>query len=138
RTVREPPASGRLVVYLMKDGAHPIGGFQPADGPFVSEPQPLYGMDVKTLTAGADVTIDDSADSFPVKLSQLPRGKYTAQAVLDLHRQHARWEYEAGNLNSDAVPFDVPTSQPVRLPLAHVVHERPWPRANDVELVEVH
>src|SRR2546426_901403 len=82
RSVRAHPASGRLVVYLISPDSKMPPDKEPAVGPFWSTPQPIYGIDVKNLASGEQVIIDDSASSFPTKLSELPPGKYRAQAVL--------------------------------------------------------
>jgi len=103
-SVRHEPASGRLVVYLNRAGLRSFGG--PASGFVEHDPQPIFGIDVTNLKPGDTITVDDSASSFPKKLSELPPGKYRAQAVLDMKDENSAWEREAGNLFSDVVDFD--------------------------------
>src|SRR5204862_382534 len=105
KSIRDEPATGRLVVYLIRDGAGVSGS--PADGPFWEDPQPLFGTDVKGLAPGAPATLDDVATAFPVKLSQLPKGRYRAQAVLDLHHDNSEWKREPGNLYSDSTTITI-------------------------------
>src|SRR3954454_11966082 len=74
--VRAEPASGRLLVYLIRTGAHVSPMHKPADGFVEEDPQPIYGIDVTDLKPTDAATVDDAATSFPVKLSELPPGKY--------------------------------------------------------------
>lgn len=137
--VREAPATGRLVLYTIRDGA-PVGSESPADGPFAEDPQPLIAVDVKELAPGAAAKIDDGADAFPATLSKLPQGKYRLQAVLDLHSDNSSWKREPGNLYSDPVTVvvgaaDGPVTVPIKL--THAVVEQPLPKAEGVEFVSV-
>jgi hypothetical protein len=122
--VRRDPATGRLVVYLIRDGAR-IRDDAPAGGPFLDDPQPMYGIDVHDLAPGGAVVVDDSATSFPVKLSQLPAGRYQAQAVLDMSRLDSSWRREPGNLFSTPRSVDLApgNSPPIDLSLAATVPE---------------
>jgi hypothetical protein len=61
--------------------------------------------------------IDDAATSFPVKLSQLPAGRYRAQARFDLVHQDSAWRREDGNLYSKPVAFEVPGPAKIDLTL---------------------
>ena len=51
----------------------------PASGFVEEDPQPIFGIDVANVRPGDVMTIDDSATSFPKKLSELPVGKYRAR-----------------------------------------------------------
>src|SRR4051812_28656212 len=77
--VRADAATGWLVVYLIRDGAHVTPMTAPADGFVEGDPQPMYGTDVKDVEPAAEMVVDDSATAFPVKLSDLPPGKYRVQ-----------------------------------------------------------
>lgn len=117
-SVRADPATGRLVVYLVREGSRVAPGTSPADGPFWDDPQPMYGIDVANLAPGQAAVIGDDATSFPVSLSRLPQGAYRAQAVLDLSRADSKWQREPGNLYSD--PVDIRLGEvdgPMRIPL---------------------
>jgi len=100
------PASGRLVVYLI-DQASAMRQRQPADGPFFSDPQPMFSVAVDRLPAGEVIVVGDAAEFFPVMPSELEPGRYRAQAVLDQNQSNSDWRREEGNLFSEPVLFDV-------------------------------
>lgn len=122
--VRATPASGRLVVYLLRPDAK-VGKASPADAPFFDDPQPCFGVDVIKLAPGEKAVVDDSATSFPVALGRLPKGTYKAQAVLDLNSEHSDWQREPGNLYSEIVTFSTdpadPPSEPLEIALTKVI-----------------
>ncbi len=133
---RAQPAAGRLVVLLVREGSKVGTRREPADGPFFEDPQPLYGIDAQ-LAPGESAVVGDAATSFPVKLSELPAGKYRAQARFDLVAQDSAWRREDGNLYSKPVAFEVPGAGAVDLTLDQVVRVEP-PRATEgVEWFEV-
>jgi pimeloyl-ACP methyl ester carboxylesterase len=158
---RREPATGRVVVYLLAEGKR--GTTEPAAVHLFSEPQPMYGVDVRGMKAADGVRVDDAATSFPVKPSALPAGRYRVQAVLDVKRESGFWKREAGNLFSDVVEFEVDaagragvpavrpaTTQPsptapaeigsdgvVTVRLTNVVKEREVPKRDGVEIVDV-
>ncbi|GMV26073.1 MAG: hypothetical protein AMXMBFR58_21040 [Phycisphaerae bacterium] len=105
--VRAELATGRLVVMLVKEGAKIPRSSQPLDGPFWTDPQPMYGIDVKELKPNTAVMIDSTATSFPCSIDQLPEGQYRAQARLDVSRGNSNWKRDAGNLYSEVVAFTV-------------------------------
>ncbi len=136
---RATPASGRLVVLLVNAESKIGARREPVDGPFFEDPQPLYGIDAE-LAPGESATIDDAATSFPVKLSELPAGKWRAQARFDLVRADSEWRREAGNLYSKPVEFDVPRAYgagPLELVLDQVVVVPPPKVVEGVEWFEV-
>lgn len=136
---RRSPASGRLLVFLVKDGSR-VRGREPVGGPFWDDPQPMFGTDVKDLLIGAHVKVDDSATSFPAPLSKLPPGKYTAQARLDITRTNSEWRRDAGNLYSEIVRFTVDPAKPdqtIEIILDQVVKVRKPGDTPGVEFFEV-
>ncbi|CAN5402309.1 alpha/beta hydrolase-fold protein [soil metagenome] len=136
-SVRAEPATGRLVIYLNKATLRGLM-HKPADGFVEEDPQPIFGIDVSNLRAGETIIVDDAATAFPKKLSELPVGKYRAQAVLDMKNENSEWERENGNLSSDVVTFDIATASlsPVKIELKHVAKEIE-PKAKNVEFVTV-
>lgn len=128
--LRDEPATGRLVVYLIRDGSSIPIGSSPAQGPFWDDPQPLFSIDVSDLAPGAEAIVDDAAVAFPHPPSQLPPGEYVAQAVLDMHRLDSRWWVEPGNLSSNPVRFTVSPNEEtsVEITLASAVKEAPFPQ----------
>lgn len=136
---RQEPARGRLIVLLVREGSKVAHDAEPVDGPFWDDPQPLFGRDAK-LAPGETALIDDAADGFPLKPSQLEPGTYRAQARFDLARLDSDWRREPGNLWSDAASFEVRaggSAQPVELVLTHVVTVEPPPASDGVEWFEL-
>jgi len=139
-TLRSEPASGRVVVYLIREGGLIGPQVNPAEGPFFLSPQPMFGVNVTDLRPGQFVTLDDSATSFPVEMSRLPRGKYRAQAVLDMHRDDSDWQREPGNLFSRPLTFTIAEGRPlprVDLKLEAVTQPRPPRETAGMAFVEV-
>lgn len=134
--VRAEAATGRVVVYLMAPGAKAPPGAGPADGPFWGDPQPMYGVDVAGLAPGSAAVVDDGATSFPGALSGLPKGRYVAQAVLDLSREDSSWRREPGNLYSDPVTIELGEGR-VTIALTRVVGSRRERKVEGVEVVTV-
>lgn len=140
KAVSAAPISGRLVVALIGPGSTLGKDAKPIDAPFDTSPQPMFGMDVKGLVPGQSVKVDDSADSFPVKLSVLPPGDYQAQAWVITNKEWTDWKRSGGNfLTPEPVKFTVAprgdanitlTLSKVTTPLAHA------PEAG-VQIVEV-
>ena len=72
------------MIGLVWASGNTIAGFamhKPADGFVEEDPQPIYGVDVTDLKPADAATIDDSATSFPVKLSELPPTQARASLV---------------------------------------------------------
>ncbi len=137
---RGEPATGRLVVYLIREGARIGPRENPADGPFWHDPQPMYGIDVAGLAPGAAAVVDEKATAFPEALDRLAPGTYRAQAVLDLHRDDSDWGREPGNLYSDPITFKVePNSvgQNIVVRLSHAVEPERLREVPGVELFEL-
>ena len=140
RQVRAEPATGRLLVFLVRDGRRTRPGTQPLDGPSWTDPQPLFGIDVKDLQPGAVATVDDSATSFPEKPSVLPPGTYLAQARLDTSRTNSEWRRDPGNLfTRNVVTFTVENGKDtvVDLALDAATTPEPMPRVDGVEVFEM-
>jgi hypothetical protein len=140
-TKRVEPVTGRLVVYLVREGSSISERQPPSEGPFFDDPQPMFGIDVFQLAPEALVIVDDDAAAFPVKPSRLAPGTYRAQAVLDAHRLNGRWRREPGNLFSQIVTFTVdpakPLTEPVALLLTDVTPVRTPRQAPGVEYVTI-
>ncbi|HEX6883389.1 MAG TPA: alpha/beta hydrolase-fold protein [Planctomycetota bacterium] len=136
---RSTPVEGRLLVFLVQEGSELRADAQPIDGPFWGEPQPIFGRDVRLEPRGLAV-LDDAADAFPLRPSQLAPGAWRAQVRLDGARLDSRWRREPGNLWSEPVAFTVPEKgAPVEvlLLLEHVVEPEPLPTVEGVEWFEV-
>lgn len=138
---RTEPVTGRLVIYLIREGARVSPGTPPASGPFFEDPQPIFGVDVSNVAPGTPIIVDDNATSFPTKLSQLPKGRYVVQAVMDMARLDSSWRREAGNMYSQPMPIeinpDTPTTKPFEITVNEIVFS-PEPRPMEgLEMVKV-
>jgi len=107
RALKDPPASGRIVVFLVADDSGLNPKSQPIDGPFWESAQPLFGLDSASCTPDTPLIIDDHSDAFPSKLSELKPGGYRAQACLIARRQDSNWKRAAGNLFSEPRPLTI-------------------------------
>jgi len=136
---RPAPATGRLIVMLKRVAAELPSNTTPLDGPFWDEAQPLYGMDVKELPAGTEIVVDENADGFPGKLSDLEPGPYYAQARLDVSRTSSSWKTQPGNLYSEPVLFGYEKGKPVevRIKLDKLAAARKPMNNPRIEVVEV-
>ena len=144
-SVLSGPLSGRLVVVVSKN-AQPeprlaIGPQGPA----------LFAVDLEQLPAGQAVVVDDKSLGYPRRLSELPRGEYFVQAVINVYEQvrradgHTIWlpmndgtqeffSNAAGNVYSDAQRVSVGDGATVRLTVTQRV--APATRAPDTEWVK--
>jgi hypothetical protein len=139
REVRAEPASGRLVVWLVKANSPvDLSGQEPADGPFFESPQPMYGVDIKDLSPGKDAVVDNGAVGFPGTLSGLAPGRYKAQAVLDVNRLDSSWRREPGNLYSKVQMIEVKSGETTKydIKLTEVVRTPTRGAPRGVEYVE--
>jgi S-formylglutathione hydrolase FrmB len=91
------PFNGRVILYLNKENK------KPKDGAVTIEPFPCFSVEVKNGQPGVAVTIDDKADAFPVKLSDIERGEYYVQAVWDRNLGGRAISESPGNLYSKPV-----------------------------------
>lgn len=115
QSVQESAARGRVIVYLIREDAG-LRRAEPADGPFFSNPQPMFSADATGLRPGEVLRLDDeNAEFFPVLPSELEPGRYRVQAVLDQRRQNSSWRREPGNLSSE-IETMVVTERGVRVP----------------------
>ena len=94
----ETALSGRLFVLTSQRN-----GREPRFGPNWFGPEPFFGLEVRDWQPGTTITIDDRADGFPAKLSELAAGEYQVQALLDLDFYHSHPNEGAGNLYSDSM-----------------------------------
>ncbi len=92
------PLDGRLLLLLSND---------PSEEPRMqiddtSKSQMVFGVTVDGMGPGQSVTISDSAAGYPVrKLSEVPPGNYTVQAVLDVYETFHRADGSVVKLSPD-------------------------------------
>ncbi|MFM7807179.1 MAG: hypothetical protein ACKPEA_04515, partial [Planctomycetota bacterium] len=77
------PTSGRMVVFLKSDRCREPG--DPADGPFFSDPQPIFSVAVPALRIGSTVELAADAAHWLGPLDTLDGG-FRAQAVFKRSR----------------------------------------------------
>ena len=95
RSVADKPVSGRLLVLFSKKSNPP-----PMKGPDWFSPEPFVAMNVRDVDPGQVMSVTDTADGFPSKLSTIPPGEYFVQAVLDQDLEYADHKNGPGNLYS--------------------------------------
>ena len=71
------PFTGKLFLYMSKNSP------EPKEGSVGMEFFPCFSIDAANVKPGGFVVIDDKANAFPVKLSDIERGEYYVQAVWD-------------------------------------------------------
>ena len=71
RSVADKPVSGRLLVLFSKKSNPP-----PMKGPDWFSPEPFVAMNVRDVDPGQVMSVTDTADGFPSKLSTIPPGEY--------------------------------------------------------------
>ena len=102
--MQAPARDGRVVVYLIRPDSSIPERTPPAMAPFFSDPQPVYGVDVKGFGPGDMVRVDDAASvGFPGRTSELEAGEYRVQAVFDWQSESGSWYREPGNVFSAVV-----------------------------------
>lgn len=133
--VKSTAETGRVLVILQKEGdtggGRRRGGGEPRFGiggtsKFSS---PYFGADMENFTADKVAVIDDQATPFPVeKLSDVPAGDYTAQAVFHTNRDICL-PNEFGNLISKPTPikWDPKSGETVKLTLSERLPDEKLP-----------
>lgn len=114
--------SGRLFVFFSQRER------EPRNGPDWFNPEPFYARDVADFSPGSTELIDDKADGFPGKISELKPGKYQVQALLHQDFYAFTPARGIGNRYSESVTLEV-TDEPwsLELTLTKQVEARPMP-----------
>lgn len=107
-SVCEKPYSGRVFIMLTRSERR-----DPVHGPDWFGNDPFFSQDVNGWKPGDTLKIDaDKTLGHPIKLADLPAGKYRAQASIDLNG----WSHEVvdapGNAISEAVAFEHDPTKP--------------------------
>jgi S-formylglutathione hydrolase FrmB len=106
------PLAGRIIVF-----AEPV---KPGDkapesidaNPFAATPTAVAARDVRSLSKGQVAVVDADTDTVPTPWSQLPPGKYRAQAVLDVNGDYNYAGRGAGDVVSPITEVSLPGSLP--------------------------
>ena len=93
------PFTGKIFLYLSKDNK------EPKDGSVGIAFFPCMSAEVTNIKPGSIVIMDDKANSFPVKLSDIERGEYYAQVVWDRNSGGRAIAASAGNMFSKPEKF---------------------------------
>lgn len=119
-SAKDKPISGRLYIFLTVRADQ-----EPRFGPNWFAPEPFFGLDVRDFRAGEHRLVDESADSFPDRLSTLPAKKYRVQALLDQDFYCQDPSHGVGNLYSEVAELDWDPQNPttLKLTLSGVVPE---------------
>ncbi len=120
------PINGRLFVFLSQ------GERRPRPSPFNwTRTEPFFGLEVRSFRPGTSRRIDDRADGYPHRLSELAAGQYWVKALLDHDFYCPHPDLGVGNLYSGAqkVKLDPASSGTVELFLEHVVEPQPFPES---------
>ena len=98
RAVSQTPLDGRVLLLLSNDGsAEPRMQIDDTE-----KSQIVFGVTVDGLKPGEAVTFTDTATGYPVeKLSQVPPGDYTVQAVLNRYQTFHRADGKTVKLAPD-------------------------------------
>ena len=129
----DKPFTGRVYVLLGKGNPATL-----QRGVNWFNPQPAFAKDVKSWKPGELLAIDKSAISYPVYLDKIKKGKWTVQAVMDLHPNHRSFAAAPGNVwGAKSVELDPATSGPVDLTLDRVYQEKPFQESDRVKLVDI-
>src|SRR5271168_5014427 len=96
---RSAKALDGRVLFLLSNDPSEEPRMQIDDSP---RSQIVFGVTVDGLKPGQSVTVDDSAAGYPVrKLSEVPAGDYTVQAVLDVYETFHRADGKTVKLSPD-------------------------------------
>src|SRR5262249_20248096 len=122
KTVSEAPVSGRVFVLLSSANRSTE---PPPRSLNWFNPEPLFAVDVKDWKPGETRVIGADSIHHKFALDKLPKGKYKAQAILDLDRSGMSFAASEGNGYSKpaALDLDPASNGPVKLHIEHVHHE---------------
>jgi hypothetical protein len=97
----QEPFTGKVFLYMSKNNK------EPKEGAVGIEFFPCFSLDVKNVTPGTSIVIDDKALSYPVPLSDIERGTYFVQAVWDRNLGGRAIAASPGNMYSKSMRFAV-------------------------------
>lgn len=95
------PFTGKVFLYLSKENKSPKDGFVGITS------FPVYSIDVQNVKSGETVVFDDKAKSYPVKLSDIERCEYYAQAVWDRNLGGRAINESPGNIYNTASQINI-------------------------------
>jgi S-formylglutathione hydrolase FrmB len=136
KAVTDKPFTGRVYVLLSPAGR---GSETPPRLLNWFDPEPLFAIDVKDWKAGDTRVIGAHSVHHKFALDKLPKGKYKAQAILDLDRGGLSFAASDGNGYSKlaAVDLDPATSGMVNLHIDQVYKAPTFAETERVKLVDI-
>lgn len=134
RSVCATPFTGRVYVLLTKADAKAL----PAGANWF-RPEPLFARDVKDWRPGEALVLGADALGYPYPLAMLPKGLYTAFAVMDFDRGDHRFSTADGNAHSKPLrrELDPASTGPVSLKIDQRYKARPFNETARVKLVDI-
>lgn len=128
------PTSGRMVVFLKSVRSRERG--DPADGPFFSDPQPIFSVPVAALRPGATVPFAADVATWPGPVESLD-GEFMAQAVFRRSRDEGA-VLAAGNLISQPTPVTLrrDADDAIELTLSDAVPPLQQPSSPDIAWID--
>lgn len=100
-SVYDKPFTGKVIVYLSKENK------EPKDGDVGIEKFPCFSVDAKNVKPGEAIVINDSATSYPTRLSDIERGEYYVQVVWDRNLGGRSIAMSPGNLLNPAIKINL-------------------------------
>lgn len=105
------PVSGRLIVFAQPAPASPVGGQAPDDidfNLFAPLETAISAREIHNLRPGESVRIDADDLAFPVAFSDMPKGRYRIQALVDQDHNYAYAGRGAGDVLGPVTYVDLP------------------------------
>jgi hypothetical protein len=133
-SVSKEPFTGRVFVFLSQSSLR-----EPRFGPNWFKPEPFFARDVERWQAGSVLIFDREALGCPVKMDQLEKGGYSAQAVMDFDRGIREIGNGPGNAYSKVVTFDHDPAAggSIALCVDQAIRERRFPESDRIKLVDI-
>jgi hypothetical protein len=121
------PVSGRLLVFMKRgsgDSALDAGEFDPKTATPVTW---IAAKEVTRLAPGESVEVDAGADAFPQRFTEMPPGRYEAQALLDIGHNYNYVGNTPANWTSEVISLGdwnpVSSAEPVLVLSRHPSEE---------------
>jgi S-formylglutathione hydrolase FrmB len=133
-SVSASPFTGRVYVLLTKADGRAL----PAGANWF-RPEPFFARDVKGWRPGEPLVLGADALGFPYPLAKLPKGTYTAHAVMDFDRGDPHFSTADGNAHSTPLrrEIDPASTGPVSLKIDQVYKARRFVETERVKLVDI-
>lgn len=125
------PITGRLYVFITANTQR-----SPMQGPNWFQPEPFAALEVENMQPGQTIVIDDSADCFPKKISEWPKGEFRVQAILDHDFYYPSASDGPGNFFSSITKWRSDETLIVSLMLDQTVVEVPYKDTQRLKFIQ--